>query len=146
MCILDVFLPQIWKKTCYRNKITQTRKIDQWQKSQLFIFNKWFKQKHTKTAWYLYQRLGKQTNKKHLTFAQENNSTSLNSIKRLLAIIMIYKVTSQTDLQWQPERNPTQIQLLFTWLPLPTPSAHGRPRTGNTLVQTQTPSALNSPL
>lgn len=52
--------------------------------------------------------------KKFLAFAQENNSPSLNSIKRLLAIIMIYKVTSQTDLQRQPERNPTQIQLPFT--------------------------------
>lgn len=38
----------------------------------------------------------------------------LNEIKRLLAIVMIYKVTSQTDLRRQPERNPTQIQLLFT--------------------------------
>jgi len=59
---------------------------------------------------------------------------------------MIYKVTSQTDLQRQPERNPTQIQLPFTWLPPPTPSTRGRPRTGNTLVQTQTLSTLNSPL
>lgn len=71
--------------------------------------------------------------KKFLAFAQENNSPSLNSIKRLLAIIMIYKVTSQTDLQRQPERNPTQIQLPFTWWPPPTPSTRGRPKTGNTL-------------
>lgn len=29
-----------------------------------------------------------------------------NPIERLLAFVMIYKVTSQTDLLWQPERDP----------------------------------------
>lgn len=98
---------------------------------------------HKRSERYLYHE--RETNKqKKKEESYICSGDQLNSIKRLLAIIMIYKVTSQTDLRRQPERNPTQIQLPFTWLPPPTPSARGRPRTGNA-PQTRTPSALNSP-
>lgn len=112
--------------------MAQTLKIDYRDKKANFsLLNKQFLQRHTITAWRW--AWGKQTNILHLL--RRTTTPSINSIKRLLAIIMIYKVTSQTDLQRQPERNPAQIQLLFTWLPPPTPSAHRRPRTGNTLVR-----------
>ena len=38
-----------------------------------------------------------------------------NPIERLLAFVMIYKVTSQTDLLWQPERDQHETLSLLTW-------------------------------